>query len=88
MPLVFQPGDSIESLGLTGAERISIAGLADLKPGQEVTVRAVDENGKETAFVVISRLDTEVDVVYFRHGGIMPYVLRQMLAEESAHSQG
>ena len=88
LPLVFQPGDSIESLGLTGAERISIAGLADLKPGQEVTVRAVDENGKETAFVVISRLDTEVDVVYFRHGGIMPYVLRQMLAEESAHSQG
>ena len=88
LPLVFQPGDSIESLGLTGAERISIAGLADLNPGQEVTVRAVDENGKETAFVVISRLDTEVDVVYFRHGGIMPYVLRQMLAEESAHSQG
>ena len=84
LPLVFQLGDSIDSLGLTGAEQISIAGLADIQPGQLVTVRAVDPGGKETTFSVISRLDTEVDVVYFRHGGIMPYVLRQMLAEESA----
>ncbi|WP_163336315.1 aconitate hydratase AcnA [Desulfopila sp. IMCC35008] len=81
LPLLFQEGDSIDSLGLKGDETIHISGLANLKPRGKHEVRAVAPDGKETVFTVQSRLDTEVDVTYYRHGGILPFVLRQMLEE-------
>jgi aconitate hydratase len=80
LPLVFSPGDSIASLGLTGNELFSIAGLEKMAPRKKLQVQAVSEDGTTTTFDVISRLDTEVDVIYFEHGGILPYVLRQMMA--------
>lgn len=80
LPLVFTEGDSIGSLGLQGDELFYIEGLSDMSPGKELKVKAVGKNGKETIFAVTSRLDTDVDVAYFEHGGILPYVLRQMMA--------
>lgn len=81
LPLVFSPGDSLGSLGLKGDELFFIEGLADMAPRKELKVRSVAKDGKEVSFTVISRLDTEVDVSYFEHGGILPFVLRQMMAE-------
>ncbi len=80
LPLEFLPGESKESLGLTGREVYDIEGLSDdLQPGQTVAVRAKDEQGKEKVFQARVRLDTPVEVEYYRHGGILQYVLRQML---------
>ena len=74
LPLEYEPGQSAESLGLTGSERISITGIAaGLKPGQTLRVRA-----DETEFVVRVRIDTPDEVEYYRHGGILKYVLRQL----------
>ena len=80
LPLIFSPGDSISSLGLTGTELFMIEGLTGMTPRKELQVKAVAGDGRSTTFTVISRLDTEVDVLYFEHGGILPYVLRQMMA--------
>jgi aconitate hydratase len=81
LPLVFQDGESIGSLALDGTESYSISGLADITPRKELTVRAEKADGTLATFTVIARLDTEIDVLYFRHGGILPYVLRQMMKE-------
>ncbi|SHO52687.1 aconitate hydratase AcnA [Desulfopila aestuarii] len=80
LPLIFSPGDSIASLGLKGDELFSIEGLEKMEPRKKLQVKAVGTDGKTITFEVISRLDTEVDVIYFEHGGILPYVLRQMMA--------
>ncbi len=80
LALEFLPGQNRESLGLTGKESFDIEELsAGLEPKQKVTVRARDERGKETCFQAIARVDTPEEVTYYRHGGILPYVLRQML---------
>lgn len=81
LPLVFKEGDSIEKLGLDGTETYTIKGLRDITARKELEVIATRADGSTLAFQVIARLDTEVDVTYFRHGGILPYVLRQMLAQ-------
>lgn len=75
MPLQFLPGDSADGLGLTGAERYSLRVPRDLAPGQHLTVQV--DNGK--SFQVIARFDTEVDLTYFRNGGILNYMIRKML---------
>jgi aconitate hydratase len=80
LPLVFLPGQNAQSLGLTGRETLSIVGLDNLKPAQQVTVEATDEKGQTRSFQAKVRLDTEVDVEYFRNRGILPYVLRKILA--------
>jgi aconitate hydratase A / 2-methylisocitrate dehydratase len=81
MPLEFLPGQSAASLGLTGQETYDVEGLAaDLKPGKRVTVRATPADGEPTEFQVLGRVDTPDDVEYYRHGGLMPYVLRGLLA--------
>ncbi len=79
LPLVFQEGESVESHGLTGNERYFITGLSAISPRKKLKVRALAGDGTEKRFEVISRLDTEVDVRYFQHGGILPFVLRHML---------
>jgi aconitate hydratase len=79
MPLEFKNGDTRESLGLTGHEIIDIEGIASLAPGKSITVRAKSEGGKTSQFAVIARADTPEEVAYYQHGGILQYVLRQML---------
>ena len=80
LPLQFKPGDSAASLGLTGRETFDITGITDgLKPGQDVQVRAVREDGSALDFDVLSRIDTQVEVDYYRNGGVLHTVLRRML---------
>jgi aconitate hydratase len=82
LPLQFQEGDSIDSLGLTGKETFSIAGLSnDMQPGSKVRVTATSDDGETTTFEAISRLDTAVEVDYYRNGGILHTVLRNMVRE-------
>jgi aconitate hydratase A / 2-methylisocitrate dehydratase len=80
LPLMFKPGESYLSLGLDGSETFTILGLEDMSPRKEIQVKAVREGGAELNFSVMARLDTEVEVDYYRHGGILPYVLRKLLA--------
>jgi len=79
LPLEYQPGETRESLGLTGRETYTIDGIADLAPRKTLRVRARDDQGGEKTFQVLARTDTPVEVTYYRHGGILQYVLRQML---------
>jgi len=79
IPLEFQNGDTRESLGLTGHEIFDIEGIASLAPGKSIGVRAKAEDGKTKQFSVIARVDTPEEVSYYHHGGILQYVLRQML---------
>ena len=74
LPLQYLPGDSRESLGLTGLEELSVSGLENGE-AREVTVRADDKEFRATV-----RLDTPREREYLRHGGILPYVLRRLLA--------
>ena len=76
LPLQFKAGDSVDSLGLTGRERFTIAGLAGTEEiPRELTVRADDKEFKVTV-----RIDTPKEQRYFRHGGILQFVLRELLA--------
>ena len=80
LPLEFRSGEGPEALGLDGTEAFHILGISeDLRPGQTLTVRAVRRDGTERTFQVISRLDIPIDVEYYRHGGILPYVVRKLV---------
>ena len=81
IPLQFYKGDSVASLGLTGRERFSVAGLDVLNKGEvpkELTVTATADDDAVTEFRVVVRIDTPMEAEYYRHGGILQYVLRQM----------
>ncbi len=91
LPLQFGAGDAVEHLGLTGEETFAIeglaAGLADgFERGREVTVVAMSAEGLEQRFTVTVRIDTPQEIRYYQHGGILPYVLRQLLAPTAAAS--
>jgi aconitate hydratase len=82
-PLEFPPGESAASLGLSGREEFDVEGLAagaagGFAGGREVTVRARREDGGTVEFRATVRLDTPQEVLYYRHGGILQYVLRQL----------
>jgi aconitate hydratase len=80
LPLQFRPGESAESLGLTGQETLTIRGLASgLRPRQELVVEVEAKDGGRRSFAVVARLDTPVDLKYYRNGGILQTVLRKML---------
>ncbi|HEX7736344.1 MAG TPA: aconitate hydratase AcnA [Ktedonobacteraceae bacterium] len=82
LPLQFKPGESKESLGLTGHETYDIVGIErDLKPRQEVTVKVTRENGSTFSFQTIARLDGPIDVRYYKNGGILPTVLRKIMQD-------
>jgi aconitate hydratase len=84
LPLQFQPGDSASSLGLTGFESYDVAGIAGgLKVGQTLTVRLREDGGAAREFKVLCRLDTPAEIDYYQHGGILEYVLRQLLHQET-----
>jgi aconitate hydratase len=80
LPLEFNHGDSAKSLCLTGTEVFDIEGLAkDFAPRKQIQVRARRADGMDIAFKTVARIDTPVEVTYYQHGGILHYVLRQML---------
>jgi len=82
LPLQFLEGTSAQSLGLDGSEKFSITGLSDsIKPGQEVTLEIEGTNGEKRALPVKLRIDTPIEIDYYRHGGILPFVLRQLLSK-------
>ena len=81
LPLVFRDGEGAAGLGLTGAESYELGGIADgLAPRSDVRVRATAPDGSTTEFVATARIDTPEELHYYRHGGILPYVLRQLAA--------
>jgi aconitate hydratase len=81
LPLQFKDGENPEILGLNGTESFDIAGVKDIKPFSEVMVTVKKENGKEIQFKAIVRLDINVDIKYYRNGGILHTVLRQMIKD-------
>lgn len=78
VPLQFSAEENRQSLGLTGDETISIEGLANLTPGGKVTIRVKSDKG-EKSIDVLCRIDTANELEYYRHGGILHYVLRRMI---------
>ena len=81
LPLQFKGTDSWESLGITGTERFDILGIEEgLKPQQDLTLRIHSTDGQVRDVTVLSRIDTPIEVDYYRHGGILPFVLRELLA--------
>jgi aconitate hydratase len=84
LPLAYGPGADRTSLGLTGTETFSISGIAHgLEPGGTVSVTARDESGRETVFPAIVRLNSSIELDYYRHGGILQRVLRQFLKQDT-----
>ncbi|EAR20372.1 aconitate hydratase AcnA [Nitrococcus mobilis] len=81
LPLQFKDGDSAKSLGLTGVETFTITGIGSgIEPGQTATVSVTRYDGSQTAFDTIVRIDAPAEVEYFRHGGILQLVQRQLLS--------
>jgi len=81
LPLQFKHDDSWQKLGLTGEERFDILGItADLRPQQDLVLVIHGADGSRREVPVLCRIDTPVEVDYYRHGGILPYVLREILA--------
>ena len=82
LPLRFEPGDSRRSLGLSGDEVFTIKGIADdLSPNRELEVTAAKSDGSEVRFKAIAQLNSEVEIAYYRNGGILQYVLRRFLKD-------
>jgi aconitate hydratase len=80
LPLQFAPGQNAESLDLTGKQRLTVQGInGKLTPRQQMTVEVERPDGTRTSFVATARLDTPVEVNYYRNGGILQAVLRKML---------
>jgi aconitate hydratase len=84
IPLQFKEGDDADSLGLSGEETFDIIGVKALldnyKPASHITVRAKSPDGKTKEFKATLRIDTPQEVLYYKHGGILQYVLRQLLS--------
>jgi aconitate hydratase len=82
LPLVFEEGESAESIGIDGTEVFDIPEISSyIKPASTIEVIATSTLGKITKFNVLVRIDTEIESSYYLHGGLLPYVLRQMMAE-------
>jgi aconitate hydratase len=79
LPLQFQPGDSAQSLGITGDEEISFTGMDDIRPQQMLKMVIKRADGSTQEVPVKSRIDTAIEVDYYKHGGILPYVLRELI---------
>jgi len=82
LPLQFHEGTTAQTLGLDGTETYDITGLgADLKPRQDVTLRITRKDRSVQDVPVKVRIDTPIEVDYYRHGGILPFILRQLINE-------
>jgi aconitate hydratase len=82
LPLMYMPGENAESLGLDGSETYFISGIGDIQPRQQLEVRAVKSDGSDIRFEVSARLDMDIEVDYYKNGGILPYVLRKIIKPE------
>ena len=80
LPVQFKDGETRASLGLTATDSFSIKGLADLKPGQDIEVDVTREDGSTFTFTALCRIDTANEMEYYRNGGILQYVLRNLAA--------
>ncbi len=80
LPLQFKGDDSVDSLGIKGDEEFDITGLDALKPQQDVTLTIKRKDGSRQEVRLLLRIDTAIEVDYYQHGGILPYVLRELLA--------
>jgi aconitate hydratase len=81
LPLQFPEGVTAQTLGLDGTETFDVLGLSnDIQPRQDVTLRITRKDGSATDQVVRLRIDTPIEIDYYRHGGILPFVLGQLLA--------
>ncbi len=84
LPLQFKDGDSAISLGLSGSETFTIQDITDgLSPMKSLQVKATKEGGEVVIFDVVARLDSDIEIAYYQHGGILQYVLRQFLNAEN-----
>jgi aconitate hydratase len=82
LPLQYTPGENASLLGLTGREKFTIRGVDSIQPGQVVQVEAVDDDGGQTtSFSARARVDNETEIAYLHHGGILPLVLRELIAK-------
>ena len=82
LPLQFHEGTTAQTLGLDGTETYDITGLgADLKPRQDITLRITRKDASVQEVTVKVRIDTPIEVDYYRHGGILPFILRQLINE-------
>ena len=89
LPLQFEEGDSVATLALTGRETFDVTGITHgLRPRGEATVRAVAPDGTAREFTARVRIDTPEELVYYRHGGILPYVLRQLGRDGNTQNSG
>ena len=79
IPLEFKDGVSRKTLGLKGDERIDVTGLQSITPGQDIKVKITYGNGDIKEIITRCRIDTATEMDYYRHGGILHYVIRQML---------
>jgi len=87
LPLQYADGQNAESLGLTGQEHFTVHVSDDVKPKERLTVDVKKEDGSETQFEVVCRLDTPVEIDYYRNGGILQTVLRGILARQEAGAE-
>jgi aconitate hydratase len=83
LPLEFEPGQSAASLGLTGEEHLSVPSLAEAIANRKATVRVQRADGSKSEFAATVRIDTPQEREYYRHGGILPYVVRQLLKTQA-----
>jgi aconitate hydratase len=82
LPMQFKEGTTAQSLKLNGSETYDVVGLgADLKPQQDLTLRITRADGSVENVPVRCRIDTPIEIDYYQHGGILPYVLRQLVAK-------
>jgi aconitate hydratase len=81
LPLQFLGNDSAQSLGIKGDEQIDVLGLDDIRPQQELTLVIQRADGSRREVKVKSRIDTAIEVDYYKHGGILSYVLRELMAK-------
>ncbi len=79
LPLVLKKDTTWDSLGIDGSESFEITGISDMKPGSELKVKAIKEDKSVVEFFVLSRLDTNMELEYYKNGGILQYVLRDIL---------
>jgi aconitate hydratase len=81
LPLQFEEGTSAQTLGLDGSETFDVIGISDeVKPRQKLTLRITRADGRTEDVPVVLRIDTPIEVEYYRHGGILPFVLRELMA--------
>jgi aconitate hydratase A / 2-methylisocitrate dehydratase len=84
LPLQFTGTDSAQSLGLKGDETVDVVGFDDIRPQQELKLRITYADGRVNELTVKSRIDTPIEVDYYNHGGILPFVLRELMSRAGA----